>query len=360
MIYLIIIFGMYLTVAGAIASAFFRTNMRIELAPMEGITSYIYRQTLNKYYGGVDTYFTPFISTHKDKELNFKEKNEIRPENNVGMTLVPQVLTANADEFLYTSGKIATFGYDHVNINFGCPSGTVTTKGKGSGALQDLENLDRVLEQIFSRTELKVSIKTRLGFTNESEWENILKIYEKYPLEELIVHARVREDFYNGTARIEALKFCSTDFDVIRGSNEITGRTECGSCKYSYNGDVYSFDDYVKVSERFSNLDAVMIGRGIIARPWLAAEIKKKTGGSDFIQSEGVNTSDGLETFKAFNLELVDRYDEIMPGEKNTLFKVKELWTYMIHPFDDDKKLIKAVRKCSSIRDYRLIINSLR
>ena len=314
--------------------------MRIELAPMEGITSYIYRNTLAKYYGGVDTYFSPFISTHKDKELNFKEKNEIRPENNEGLTLVPQVLTANADEFLYTSSKIKTFGHDHVNINFGCPSGTVTTKGKGSGALTDTDKLEKLLDDIFSRTDMKVSIKTRLGYSDEAEWEKLLKIYEKFPLEELIVHARIREDFYKGSARVDTLK--NSYF------------SEINNIKTSYNGDVFSVDDYKKIVDEFPYLDAVMIGRGIIKRPWLAAKIKGEPIG-------------GIDTFKSFNLELVDKYNEIMPGEKNTLFKVKELWVYMIEPFEEGElsgsvnagKLLKSIRKCNSLKEYSLIIKSI-
>ena len=171
--------------------------LRIELAPMEGITTYIYRNALCKYYGGVDTYFSPFISTHEHKELNFKEKKEILPDNNIGYTLIPQVLTADADEFLYTAGQISQYGYDHINLNFGCPSGTVTAKGKGSGALVNTDKLECLLDEILSRTSLKISVKTRMGYSDYSEWERIFSIYEKFPLEELIVHARVREDFYN-------------------------------------------------------------------------------------------------------------------------------------------------------------------
>ncbi|MDO4188587.1 MAG: tRNA-dihydrouridine synthase family protein [Lachnospiraceae bacterium] len=314
--------------------------MKIELAPMEGITSYIYRNALAKYYGGIDTYFSPFISTHKDKELNFKEKNEIRSENNEGMILVPQVLTANADEFLYTSGKIKAFGHDHVNINFGCPSGTVTTKGKGSGALTDSEKLEKLLDNIFSQTDIKVSIKTRLGYSDESEWENLLKIYEKFPLEELIVHARIREDFYKGGARTDALK--KSDFCNMQ------------NIKTSYNGDVFTVADYQRIINDFPYLDAVMIGRGIIARPWLAAMIKGEPFG-------------GIDTFKSFNLELVEKYNEIMPGEKNTLFKVKELWVYMIKPFEEGElsksinagKLLKSIRKCGSLKEYSTIIKTI-
>lgn len=306
--------------------------MRIELAPMEGITTYIYRNALAEYYGGVDTYFSPFISTHKDKELNFKEKNEIRAENNSNIKLVPQVLTANADEFLYTSSQIAKYGYDQININFGCPSGTVTTKGKGSGALKDIENLRRLLDDIFSKTDLKVSIKTRIGYENPDEWENLLEIYRQFPIEELIVHARVREDFYNGNARVETL--ASSDLSGIR---------------FSYNGDIFSVDNYLHIKETFKNPFAVMIGRGIISRPWLAAEIKNNE-----------NKSFGIEVFKAFNHKLIDGYDKIMPGEKNTLFKLKELWTYMIQSFDNDKKLLKSIKKCNSLKEYERIIDSLR
>ena len=322
--------------------------MTIELAPMEGITSYVYRQALNQFYGGVDTYFTPFISTHKDKKLNFKEKNEIRPENNKGMKLVPQVLTINADEFLFTSGQIAGFGYDHININFGCPSGTVTSKGKGSGALLDIDKLDRFLDEVFNKSDLKISIKTRMGFENASEFEKILEVYSRYPLYELIIHARVREDFYNGDARVGELS------DVIKSSS--LAEKNVMKTSLSYNGDVWTISDYDRICDTFSDFDACMIGRGIISRPWLAAEIK------------GENKTE-IDRFKAFNHALVTGYDAIMPGEKNTLFKLKELWIYMIKPFEDEiltasngitaKKLLKSIRKCNSLKEYELIINTL-
>lgn len=310
--------------------------MKLQLAPMEGITSYIYRNALNKYYGGIDTYFTPFISTHKDKELNFKEKKEINPENNKGYRLVPQILTSSAEEFLYTSKEIAAYGYDEVNLNFGCPSGTVTTKAKGAGALQDVENLERLLDGIFEKTDLKISIKTRMGYSDVDQFENILAVYSKYPLTELIIHARVREDFYNGSARLDEL------VNILgTGTKMLTN--------YIYNGDVNSVSDYKRVCEKLPEFSGVMLGRGIIAKPWLANDIKED------IETSAVD----LSRFKAFNHELVNGYNEIMPGEKNTLFKVKELWTYMIHVFDEDKKLLKAVKKCNSLREYERIIDSL-
>lgn len=320
--------------------------MKIELAPMEGITSYVYRNALNKYYGGIDTYFTPFISTHKDKELNFKEKKEINPENNKGYKLIPQILTSDADEFLYTSGQIAAFGYDEVNLNFGCPSGTVTTKAKGAGALQDISRLERLLDNIFEKTNLKISIKTRMGYSDVNHFEEILSVYSKYPLTELIIHARIREEFYNGKARLSDLsEYSWTALKETNSQKTASKETPC----YVYNGDVYSVSDFENVKRTLPEFSGVMLGRGIISKPWLARDIQN-----------GVETLDvELGTFKAFNHELIDGYDAIMPGEKNTLFKLKELWTYMIKAFDDDKKLLKSVKKTNSLKEYERIIDSL-
>lgn len=338
----------------------FWLNMRIELAPMEGITTYIYRNAICKYYGGIDTYYSPFISTHQKKRLNFKEIKEILPENNIGYTLIPQVLTANADEFAFTSGQIEEYGYKHINLNFGCPSGTVVPKGKGAGVLKDPDALERLLDAIFSKTNIGISIKTRMGLETPAEWEKLIHVYEKFPIEELIVHARVREDFYNGRARINELS--SYDFP--------------DSLKFSYNGDIFSSKDVVKTLELFPYAEAVMIGRGLIARPWLASEI---ANGNSIL---GIQTKEGRNALKEFNYALIDGYNKIMPGEKNTLFKLKELWIYLIKSFEREeyseavkeiyipdfkvlpetpkaKKLLKSIRKCNSLREYESIINTL-
>lgn len=310
--------------------------MFLELAPMEGITSYIYRNALNRHYGGVDTFYTPFISTHKDKTLNFKEKKEINPDNNIGINLIPQVLTNNAEEFLFTASEISKYGYSHININFGCPSGTVTTKGKGSGALKDIEKLERILDEIFSKTDMDISIKTRMGYETPDEWEELLKLYEKFPLKELIVHARVREDFYNGEARRKELSSIAVN----------------NSIAFSYNGDIYSKSDLEDVQKLFPGIYACMIGRGIISDPSLAAKLSGKLN-----ESYEIKANTGV--FKAFSHELVEKYSEIMPGEKNTLFKMKELWTYQIKSFDNDKKLLKSIKKSNSVKEYLRIIDSL-
>lgn len=317
--------------------------MRIELAPMESITTYIYRNALQKYYGGIDTYFSPFISTHKNKKLNYKELNDILPENNNGINLIPQVMTSDAEEFLYTSSQIKELGYDHINLNFGCPSGTVTAKGKGAGILIYPEKLERLLDEIFSKSDMKISVKTRVGYSEYEEWNRLLDIYKKFPLKELIVHPRIREDFYNGKADRSLMK-------------ETLFRIKEVGMTVSYNGDIYSVSDCEDVTDKMSELDAVMIGRGLLTNPSLACNIKSRESDKNsnlLTDKEIIHTA----SFKEFNLELMNNYAEIMSGDRNTLFKLKELWVYMSNLFDEPAKVLKKIQKCNALRDYKNILD---
>lgn len=329
--------------------------MKIKFAPMEGLTTYVYRNAHNKYFGGIDTYFSPFISVHKDKKLNFKEKNDILPSNNEGINLVPQVMASDVDEFIFTSSQIKDMGYDHINLNFGCPSGTVTTKGKGAGALIYPEKLEAFLDGVFSKTDFKFSVKTRIGYSDTDEFYRLLKIYEKFPLEELIIHGRVREEFYNGKSRI--------DF-VAKSVKDVSKKI-----KISYNGDITNLVDYENFKSLMPDAYGCMIGRGILSNPALGIVIKNAN--SDLVKdtifehnpSEAViNNSSGVkaEDFIDFNLEILEGYERIMSGDKNCLFRLKELWFYMSSIFKDQKKMLKTVQKLKSIKEYELVIKSIK
>ena len=162
--------------------------MKYYMAPMEGLTGYIYRNAYQKYFHDIDRYFTPFIT---NKKLDFKVKKDIDPEHNQGMEVVPQILTNDAKGFLDTVEKVKGYGYDEVNLNLGCPSKTVVSKGRGSGFLIHTEELNRFLDEIYAKADVKISIKTRIGKFDADEWGELLRIYNQYPLEELIVHPRV-------------------------------------------------------------------------------------------------------------------------------------------------------------------------
>lgn len=170
--------------------------MKIYLAPLEGITGYTYRRALYNCFGGFDKYFIPFILPNQKGHLSTREKKDIMPENNEGMYAVPQILTKNAEDFIQTAETLQEYGYNEVNLNLGCPSKTVVTKGRGAGFLDRPDELDKFLDEIFRKCDMKISIKTRLGMDDPEEFEDLLTIYNKYPLEELIVHARVQKDYY--------------------------------------------------------------------------------------------------------------------------------------------------------------------
>ena len=298
----------------------------LEMAPLEGITTYVYRNAYAKHFGKIDKYYTPFISLHKEKEFNHKERQELTPENNEGLWVVPQVLTNSSEDFLKAAEKIKALGYDEININMGCPSGTVTTKGKGAGMLADKERLKRFLEEVFARTPVEISVKTRLGIELPEEWEELLDIYNGFPIKELIIHARVREDFYNNAPNMDAFE------KAVRNSKN----------PICYNGDIFSKEDYERLVAMFPT--NVMLGRGLIANPALAAEI---TGGHPY----------KIEEFRAFHDEVYAGYQALLFGDKNVLFKMKELWFYMLRAFPSGENYAKKLKKVNSCKEYEALIN---
>ena len=179
--------------------------MNLYFAPMEGITSYTYRNAHFECFGGSDKYFAPFVVPTANERITLKTLRDLLPENNI-VKVVPQVLGNNWEVFSEFSKKLECLGYDEVNLNFGCPSGTVVKKARGAGILKNLELIDRFLDGAFSNSNIKISVKTRVGFDVHDEFENILKVYNKYPLSELIIHPRVREEYYKGKVSTETFE----------------------------------------------------------------------------------------------------------------------------------------------------------
>lgn len=318
--------------------------MILELAPLEGITTYIYRNAYARHFGSIDKYYTPFLSLHKEKEFNHKERQEILPGNNAGIMVIPQVLTNSSEDFLKAAKKLQDLGYEEVNINFGCPSGTVTTKAKGAGMLAEPERLDRFLEEIFEKTSVKISVKTRLGMDEPEEWPRLLGIYNKYPLQELIIHARVREDFYKNTP----------NWDAFGQAVEESKNPVC------YNGDIFTVADYERLINTFPKLERVMLGRGMIVNPGLADALHEnaEAGQQKPVNGTGLDSVD-FRCLQAFHDEIYAAYKQLMPGERNTLFKMKELWFYMVHNFPDAEKYAKKLRKANSCAEYESCIKMM-
>lgn len=324
--------------------------MILELAPMEGLTTYVYRNAYARHFGSIDRYYTPFLSLHKEKEFNHKERQEILPENNRGLCVIPQVLTNSSEDFLKAADKLSALGYEEVNINFGCPSGTVTAKAKGAGMLADPQRLDRFLAGIFDRTSLKISVKTRLGVEQPEEWDALLKIYNQYPICQLIIHARVRSDFYANTP----------NWDAFGKAVEQSVNPIC------YNGDVFTTADYENLKAAFPDVENVMLGRGLLACPELAEQIKQtsdantnKTGNNNVSAMEQSITRTDFARLQAFHDEVYAGYRAIQFGDRNVLFKMKELWHYMVHSFPEAEKHGKKLRKVNSCAEYESYVKNM-
>jgi tRNA-dihydrouridine synthase len=304
--------------------------MKYYLAPLEGITGYIYRNAYHKCFQPMDKYFTPFLTPNQNKTLKSKELNDILPENNRGLKIVPQILTNHGADFISTVEKLQFFGYKEVNLNLGCPSRTVVTKNKGAGFLAQREQLNQFLEFVFSNTTASISVKTRIGKESPDEFRELLKIYNQYPLEELIIHPRTQTDYYNNHPNLEMFQY----------------GMENGKAPVCYNGDIFRKDDYENLRKEFQEVETVMLGRGILRNPNFAGLLK----------GEAELTKEKLQEFHDI---LYNSYKEVLFGDRNVLFKMKELWFYLINLFPDAQKYEKKIKKSQRGVEYEENVQKL-
>ena len=292
--------------------------MRYYFAPMEGITDSIYRRVHHAYFGGVDRYYMPFISPTMHRCLTHKEQRDLPPADSVPFEAVPQILTKVPGDFLWAAQVVTDQGYSEVNLNLGCPSGTVVAKGKGSGMLRDLDGLDRFLEEIFAHSPLPISVKTRLGLEDRQEFPAILNIFNRYPIQELIVHPRIRKQFYEG----------SVDMEMFRYATEHTRLPLC------YNGDLNSKEDIAAFSREFPQIQAVMLGRGLIGNPAMLSQ-------------------PDASRMEAFANTLLEEYTVAFGSSRNAMFRMKENWRSMAPHFAGSEKLWKRLRKTTDITEFK-------
>ncbi len=326
--------------------------MQIYYAPLEGITGFLYRNLYHEYFGaGIDKYFTPFIVPTGGGYTKNKSMKDILPEYNEGVPIVPQLLSNNAKDFLILAEKLRELGYKEINLNLGCPYRTVVSKGRGSGFLGRKEELEVFLEQIFEgcQGKMDISIKTRIGLQELEEWDEILTLYNQYPMKELIIHPRLQKEFYTGKPHKEAFELA-----LAKSKNPLC-----------YNGDIFTKEDYLTFTHAYPQVDKIMIGRGFLVNPGLYQEITQ-----DITMTK--------EQLKEFHDRIYKEYRILMGEDKNTLFKMKELWNYMQYLFVSHKsdvgmvaetttdttnkiaeKYIKKIRKSMKTAEYEAAVNGL-
>ncbi len=296
--------------------------MIYSLAPMEGLTGHLFRQVHAECFGALDRYYTPFLTPPRvGSGFGGRARKEIDPARNRGLNVVPQLLTNNADEFVEASRLLADMGYAEVNLNLGCPSGTVVAKGRGAGFLRDLDALEAFLADVCDRSPLPVSVKTRVGITSDAEYERILELYCRLPLAELIVHPRVQKDRYQGSPRWE--RYGET---LARAPFSV-----------AYNGDIFGPEDRDALVEAYPATRHVMLGRGVLANPALARML---AGGPAATAAE----------LERFHDRLFHAYEDEIGG--NAVFRMKEWWSYARFSFADPVAVHRAVRKVRTVKEY--------
>lgn len=306
--------------------------MKYYMAPLEEVTGYVYRNAYHRYFHPMDKYFAPFIAAkpNEGRLFNYKEKNDILPEHNEGIYLVPQILTNSSYDFIRTARGLEEYGYQELNLNLGCPSKPVVRGGRGSGFLEKRKELDCFLDEIFTQTHQKISIKTRVGRYEQEEIEPLVEIFNQYPLEELIIHPRVQTDYYQGKPRMESFA------RAYRNSR----------CPVGYNGDIFTEQDGQRIQKEFPDLERVMMGRGVLADPSLTGKLKREP-------------VPDIEKWKGFLEQLHDDFCRISVSEEKALFKLKEIWCYLRFSFPLSDVWENGIKRAENLQQYETAVEHL-
>ena len=312
--------------------------MKIYMAPLEGVTGFVFRNAYEEFYGKgrVDKYFIPFISPNKSKGYTTREQNDIRPEHNVGINTVPQIMANDPGLFLEAAAMLNDMGYREINLNLGCPSGTVVSKFRGAGFLARPLELDSFLDKVLSSPVMKnmnMSVKTRTGLNSHEEFRLLLEIYNDYPLSEVIIHPRVRTDYYKNTP----------DMEIFKWAVEESRNPVC------YNGDIFTIEDYTRFTELCPEVDRIMLGRGFVGNPGIIGQIghKETPQGSE---EDGEKSAD---TLKKFTDRLLNDYIRVMDNEVNAMHKMKEVWIYINQFNPGNEKAFKKIKKSHRLSEYQ-------
>lgn len=306
-------------------------QFKLVLAPIRGITDCHFRNLFHQHFPGFDSSLAPFINPQRHSLFHQKQLKDVLPESNHSLALVPQLLHTNADDFLSLANRLHELGYKHINWNLGCPAPMVTTKHRGSGLLPFPDQIISFIDQVLSKLPMALSIKTRLGYENNTELLALLPRLDDYPLTEIIIHPRLGKQLYKGETDKEAFGLC----------------LDCSKHHLVYNGDITSVKDFRKLQQQFPTIHKWMIGRGALANPFLVGDIKE------------IPATDRLERLHIFHDELYACYRELLSGQSHLLGRMKQLWIYLRAWFPPEIKTWKKIKKCRTEKKYQLVIEDI-
>lgn len=303
-------------------------------SPLQGFTDFRFRNAQNKIFGGIDTFYAPYIRLNGKMVIKSSYQRDLLPENNNTLEVIPQIITNDADEFLFVSKYVQELGYKELNWNLGCPYPMVTKCGMGSGLISNTEKINQILHKVHNESDIIVSMKMRLGYETTEEILDVFPILEKYPIKNVAIHARIGKQLYKGGVHLEAFQACVDNTKL----------------KLYYNGDITTVAKFKEMQERFPSIDHWMIGRGLIADPFLPTMIKNNS--FEYPKNK-------MELFSAFHDTLYEGYSESLSGSTHILLKMHHLWEYFSVIFSNPHKVAKNIKKAKSIRNYEATVKEI-
>tara|TARA_R110002111_G_scaffold60230_7_gene100810 strand:+ start:1625 stop:2569 length:945 start_codon:yes stop_codon:yes gene_type:complete len=303
-------------------------------SPLQGFTDFRFRNAFNHYFGGIDTFYAPYIRFNNKLIIKNSYKLDLQLENNTDLEVIPQIMTNSADEFLFVVDYIQELGYKELNWNLGCPYPMVTNRGMGSGLICDPEKINHILERVHKETDITVSMKMRMGYENPEEILDTFPILDAYPLKNIAIHARIGKQLYKGGVNLEAFEKC----------------IESTRHKLYYNGDITSVAKLKEMQTRFPSIDHFMIGRGLIADPFLPSMIKNDT--TEYPENR-------WDIFREFHDTIYQQYDAALSGPTPIKMKMQGFWEYFAQSFSNPQKTFKKIKKANNPRAYQQAVSEI-
>lgn len=303
-------------------------------SPLQGFTDFRFRNAFNHYFGGIDTFYAPYIRFNKKLIIKNSYQIDLQLENNTGLEVIPQIMTNSADEFLFVVDYIQELGYKELNWNLGCPYPMVTNRGMGSGLICDPEKINHILERVHKETDIVVSMKMRMGYEHPEEILDTFPILDAYPLKNIAIHARIGKQLYKGGVNLDAFERC----------------IESTKHKLYYNGDITSVAKLKEMQTRFPSIDHFMIGRGLIADPFLPSMIKNDT--TEYPENR-------WDIFREFHDTIYQQYDAALSGPTPIKMKMQGFWEYFAQSFSNPQKTFKKIKKANNPRAYQQAVTEI-
>jgi tRNA-dihydrouridine synthase B len=303
-------------------------------SPLQGFTDFKFRNAFNHFFGGIDTFYSPYIRLNVKMVIKNSYKRDIDLANNTDLEVIPQIITNDADEFLFVSKYVRELGYKELNWNLGCPYPMVTKRGMGSGLISNAEKINHILDKVHNESDILVSMKMRMGYDNPEEILDALPILDKYPLKNIAIHARIGKQLYKGGTDLDAFQKCLDN----------------SKHKMYYNGDITSVAAFKKLQERFTTIDHWMIGRGLIADPFLPSMIKNNT--TEYPKNR-------FDIFNEFHDRIYKEYDAALSGPTPIKMKMLGFWEYFSQSFSNPQKTYKKIKKATNPKKYEIAVREI-